>query len=415
MMAETAKNKLLILGAGKFQFHLIEKAREMGNYVIVISPDGDYPGLLIADKVYYHDATDKEYVLDTARKEQVNGIISDQAEIFVGAIAYATDILGLPGNSYESALIYTNKHKMRQRTKEIGLPTIKNVLVPELSEAKSFYKNSGCDVIIKPVDSFSSRGVYKICCEEDLDHYFEKAKAYSPSDKVIVEQFIEGRLFEVDSIAVNGEIETLMYADLDEFNIPNVFSSRTRLYPSDADPALIKRLLEFDKKVNQGFGLVQGLTHNEYIVDSKTDEIYLIEAALRGGGSYIGSHIAILQTGLDTAEFLVKIALGQISELPQFEKNRCNCGYVTFYLPEGEIVSRDGADEVDALPYVVKTTLADIRVGNTTSGIADKEQRHIIVLYADTRDALLARIDYIKDMLKISIRTSQGIEKPIWN
>ncbi|NLY87814.1 MAG: carboxylate--amine ligase, partial [Clostridiales bacterium] len=128
-------DKLLILGAGSFQLPLIRKAVEMGVYVIVITPDGDYPGIKVADKVYFHDAKDEEYALEIAKNENIDGIISDQGEIFVRPIAYVAEKMGLPGNGYETALIYTNKYRMRKKSRELGLPTIESIKVKTLEDA----------------------------------------------------------------------------------------------------------------------------------------------------------------------------------------------------------------------------------------------------------------------------------------
>ena len=91
-------DKIIILGAGPYQLHLIEQAKALGNYVITITPEGDYPGIKVADKTYYHDAKDEEYALWVAQTENVNGIISDQGDIFVRPVAYVAEKMGLPGN-----------------------------------------------------------------------------------------------------------------------------------------------------------------------------------------------------------------------------------------------------------------------------------------------------------------------------
>ena len=57
----------------------------MGLDTLVISPDGDYPGLKMADKIYYEDATDGEKVFEIAHAESVDGIVTDQGEMFVRA------------------------------------------------------------------------------------------------------------------------------------------------------------------------------------------------------------------------------------------------------------------------------------------------------------------------------------------
>lgn len=407
--------KLIVLGAGPFQLGLIKAAQEMGVYVIAITPDGNYPGIKVADKVYFHDAKDEEYALEVAKKEKINGIISDQGEIFVRPVAYVADKMGLPGNPYETAMLYTNKHLMREKGKALGLPTIESEVVDTLEEAIEVFRKLNGTAIIKPVDSSSSRGISKIPDEEELINKWDEAKSYSRSGGIIIERFVEGPEFEVDSIAAGGKVKPLMYADLNEFKIPNVFSSMTRLYPSVADDAVINKLLDYSQKINEGFGMYQGVSHNEYIMDKNTGDIYLIEAALRGGGTFIATAIAELQTGIDTQKFLVEIALGKRTELPEFEMNQCHCGYVTCYMPVGEIISMDGADEVEALDYVVKTKLGNFKVGQTTQNISDKNQRCAIVLYGKSRQEMLDRIEHIKSILKIQVRKEDGsIQGPIW-
>lgn len=406
--------KILILGAGGYQMPLIECAKKRGLLTIAVTPEGNYPGIAAADKVYFHDARDGDYITDVAEKEKVSGIISDQAEIFVRTIAYACSRLGLPSNPYSTACLYTDKSEMRKRGKELGLPTIESYVTADYDEAARLFTDLGGHAIIKPVDSFSSKGVSELKSTEDLQRCFGEASEISGTGEVIIEKMIKGPQFEVDSFAAGGHVAPLMYADLDEFSIPDVFSSRTRLYPSVADPEVIEKLLDYNQKINEGFGMYQGLSHNEYIMDEETGEIYLIEAALRGGGTYIASYITELQTGINTADFLVDVALGDRDTLPEYSMNRCHCGYAAFYLPAGEIISAEGLEEVEALDYVVKTTFVRIKPGRRMDDITDKNQRQAVVLYADSRDEMLQRIERIREMISVKVMTRDGVRGPVW-
>ena len=51
--------KIMILGAGIYQVPLIETAKRMGLYTIVVSIPGNYPGFALADKVYYENTVDE--------------------------------------------------------------------------------------------------------------------------------------------------------------------------------------------------------------------------------------------------------------------------------------------------------------------------------------------------------------------
>lgn len=411
-MAKT--EKLMVLGAGVYQVPLITRAKEMGLYVVVVSP-GTYPGMALADKVIDCDIRDEEGVYRAARDEGVSGIISDETDMPLLAMAYATGKLGLPGVDYEVAKLFTDKYLMREKCRKLGLPSIEYACVSTLEEAEDFLERLGRPAIIKPVDSGGSRGVTRIDSQKDLEQHFQEARGFSGNGKVIIERFIQGREFEVDAIVLNGKAETLMYADLESFDLPNVFASTTRLYPSVQDPSVVDRLLDMDRAVVEGFGLSQGLTHDEYIMDEEDGEIYLLESAARGGGTYISNCIAGLQTGLDTNAFLVNIALGRLKQIPPFETGRCHCGYVAFYIPQGEVVSVEGIDAVENLPYVRKTTMESIHVGMQAGSFSDKRLRHAVILYGDSRRQLLERIDHVREILKIRVQTEEGMKGLIWD
>ena len=61
------KNRIMILGAGVYQVPLIIKANEMGLETIVISPKGNYPGILLADIFLEIDTTDSKGILKAAK------------------------------------------------------------------------------------------------------------------------------------------------------------------------------------------------------------------------------------------------------------------------------------------------------------------------------------------------------------
>ncbi|MEZ5336076.1 MAG: hypothetical protein R2741_13020 [Methanolobus sp.] len=66
------------------------------------------------------DVKDKEKVLEVARKEQVDGIISDQIDISVPTTAFVTEKMGLPSITYECALKFTNKFVMKNECQKLA-------------------------------------------------------------------------------------------------------------------------------------------------------------------------------------------------------------------------------------------------------------------------------------------------------
>ncbi|MFR3343518.1 MAG: hypothetical protein ACLTS6_05340 [Anaerobutyricum sp.] len=75
--------KIMILGAGIYQVPLIKTAKRMGLYTIVVSIPGNYPGFALADKVYYENTVDDEKILEIARAEQIDGIVTTGTDVCV--------------------------------------------------------------------------------------------------------------------------------------------------------------------------------------------------------------------------------------------------------------------------------------------------------------------------------------------
>lgn len=406
--------KIMILGAGVYQVPLIEAAKSRGMETIAVSPKGDYPGLKIADKVYYIDVRDEEKILEAAKIENISGITTDQTDMAIRTVAYVAEELGLPGIGYDCAKVFTDKWMMRKKTAELGLATIRAEKISSLDQGRDFLSKIGKSVIIKPLDNQGSRGVSIVESEDELEAKFHIALGLSKGSEVIIEEYICGKEIEVDSIVVDYTVEHLMHADLESFDIPDTFASTTRLFPSSLEKKKMEGLLDVNKKTLSGFGLKQGLTHCEYMIDEK-GEIYLIEAAARGGGTYISSHLTKLQTGLDTSPFLLDIAINEVKDMPAFSRELCHSGYVTFYLPKGEVISKEGVDEIDGKEYVYKHMLDDIMVGMKTSDPRDKTSRYAIILKDDSREKIEEDIEEIRQLVDIKVRKSDGsIEGPIW-
>ena len=69
--------KVMILGANNGQIPFMNICKKMGAEVITISIKGDYPGFKVADRYYYCDICDKEKVLDIARREKIDAILTE--------------------------------------------------------------------------------------------------------------------------------------------------------------------------------------------------------------------------------------------------------------------------------------------------------------------------------------------------
>lgn len=404
---------IMILGANTLQIPLIQEAQRMGFNTVVVSPNKEEPGFKYATYPIYADVKDQELLLKYAREYDIAGVITDQTDIPVRTAAYIAENMGLPGIGYETATLFTDKFLMREKCKELNIPTLKYKLVKNIEEAIEFFDALEGDAILKPVDNQGSKGVSKINSKEVLIEKFQEAMDYSKSQSVLIEQYVTGREFVVEGLTYDYEFQNLICGDTHYFNIPDVFSATTRIFPSTADKDLVERVKDLNRKIVTGFGLKQGISHSEFIMDG--DEIYLIETAARGGGVFISSDLISLSTGLNTEKFLIEMATGTLKEVPEIKDTGKVCCYMAFFLPVGEVVSIEGVHKVKELSYTHRDNLDTIYMGLKTKPFVDKTARKFIIVSGDSHDELIENMKAIKDALQIKVKTDQGIEGPIWN
>ena len=414
------RKKILIIGAGDFQLPLVQQAAKTCQVLLAAPVISEAFDPYISDRLIV-DVRDESAILAFAREHKIDGVITDQTDIAVRSVAYVAEKMGLPGIGYETGLLFTDKSRMRKRLAELGLPLLANRTVSSVEDAIAFYRelggtktSSSVRVIIKPLDTQGSRGVQVCASEQEIRDKYDEAARWSGSHEVIVEHFATGREFVVESLVLDHQYRTLCIGDTLYFDIPDAFAAKSRIFPTTADNALRQKVLDLDEKIITGFGLTQGITHSEYIMEG--DEVYLIETAARGGGVFISSDLISLSSGLHTEQFLIDIALGQQKEMPRILPQQCFCGYMAFYLPVGRIIRADGIEDVLAFPFVHRTQLGKLHVGiENHEGATDKTSRLALIVSGDTREELMQHMAQVRSTLQIEVEAPDGsIRQPIW-
>lgn len=402
---------ILILGANSLQLPLINKANDLGFKTLVVSPVASEPGHKIATYSEICNVVDEEGILAIAKKYDVCGIITDQTDLPVRTMAYVSSRLGLPGNDYDVACLFTDKYLMREKCKEIGIKTVQYKLCHTIDEAETFFVKLNKPVIIKPVDNQGSKGVSRADNVDELKAKFKEALDYSRSGSILVEEYITGQEFVVEGICVNYEYKTLCCGDTEYFDIPDVFSASKREFPSTASKQLVNKVIETNEIIGKAFGLKQGITHAEYIIDG--DNVVLLEIAGRGGGVFISSDLIHIQTGLNTEEFLLGIATGKVKHIPDFSYQNKSCCYISFFLPCGRITEICGLDEVVDLPYTHHHNFDTLNIGKNISKNTDKTSRFFIILEAHNHEELMERRNHIRQTLQVTVVNEDGISNGI--
>lgn len=412
--------KVMILGAGRGQIPIIELCHKYGWYVIAVTPEGNYPGIQVADKICYIDVKDQEAVLEAAKFENIEAILTDQLDAGVLTAAYVAENMGLRGIGIETATKFTNKFVMRQNAKKAGINVPASVCVSNMKELKDALENNlkmTFPLIMKPVDSAASRGVYKVKNIQEVEEKFEISKGYSKTGQVIIEQYIEGQEFVVEAFTTNYKVTNLVVGHRDYFQVQDTFIPNATVFLDawSANSDLEERLKITNKQLVEGFELNFGITHGEYIYNSKEDAIYLVEIAARGGGVFISSDLIPAACGVNANDLLVREALG-IQNKAEIDISRGSSAYFCYLIPKGKVVTLENTDKIDGTSGVIRAFFDNIELGMESKSITDKSSRKgPILVHGMSKQDCYNTIEKIKDVLNIKIKTDEGIKDVIWH
>ena len=301
--------KILILGAGIYQVPLIKAAKKIGLYTIVSSIPGNYPGFAFADKVYYVNTTDEEAVLELAKKENIDAVITAGTDVAVPAMARVCDELGLPGLSYEAAMNSSDKFYMKTQYAKYGVRTARFRKV-SYDDAGYLGKVSDFEypMIVKAVDSSGSRGITRVDSAEEFPEAIARAKASSRADYYLIEEFIEGDdEFGAQGFVVDGELQFVLphgdYLLHLDTGVPYGHYAPYEL-PDD----IMKDLFEQTELCVKAMGIDNCPLNCDFLI--KDGKVYVLEIAGRGGGANLMDLTAIF-FGIDYHEMIVRCALGE--------------------------------------------------------------------------------------------------------
>lgn len=340
--------KILILGAGAWQTPYLKLARQMGMQVFATDWSPEAFGRFETDVFEPIDLQNWEASLAFAQKHKVDAVFSS-ADVGVPTAAYISEKMGLPGHPLELAIEATNKFKMREKARSFGLPIPEYEVVKTLSAAHDAADRIGYPIVIKPIDSCASRGVFYIETSKDLDEKFQESVDASFKKEVLIESFMVGQEGSVEALVKNdGEVVFLGMCSKKKSDLPFRFDLRL-VYPGEYTEGQKKAIEAFIKKLVKGFGIRRGIIHVEIMVSGET--IRLIEFGLRGCGSNVITKLMPAITGFDVPQYLLQEAF---EEHMPIEIKRHDCGVLRFLMGgPGTITGISGEDEVRKLPGLV--------------------------------------------------------------
>lgn len=307
--------KIVIIGANDFQKPLIQKAKTMGYEPHVFAWREGATGAEDADFFYEISITEKDQILNICRKIQPDAVATIGSDLANITVQYLAEKLGLPGNSRECIKNSTNKASMRLAFQKAGIP------VPffKTVEEGEKYSPQSYPVIVKPTDRSGSRAITKVYKEDDLAEAVMNAAAQSFEKKAIIEEYIEGAEYSVETISYEGRHTCLAVTKKYTTGSPH-YIEVAHIQPAPLTEKMENRIKEIVFKALDALRIVCGAAHSELRI-SKKGEIRIIEIGSRMGGDCIGSDLVPLSTGQDFVGMVVDTASGKPPVLKEADRH----------------------------------------------------------------------------------------------
>ena len=299
------KRNVLIFGVGSLQQSIIQRAKRMGLYTVGIDPCENAICHNEVDAFEVVSGQDFEGTCSVVEKYGINAIVTTATDKPLVMMARIAEKYGFPFYSVEAAQWSTDKFKMKERFELGGVPHAQGRLISKAEEADGLV----FPVIVKPRDNSGSRGV-KLCRNnEELQVSINEALENSKLDTVLVEEFIEGPEYSIESLHHDGKSEVIQFTEKKTTEFPyNV--ELGHIQPANISDWNKQKIREIVEKIGNALYFENCPSHTELKINDRG--IFVIETSPRLGGDYITSTLTPLSTGVNLEDELLKMSLGEI-------------------------------------------------------------------------------------------------------
>ena len=272
------RKKVLLLCSTHNDLGLIRALRKLGCYIVVTGNISGLPGEKWCDKFIQADYSNKELILDIARKEKVDAICQCCNDYGVYTAAYVAEKLNLPGyDSYETTLILHNKDKFKEFALEHSLLTPTSVAFSSIDDSISYIQNISFPIIVKPIDCSAGNGITKADNINEAEESIKLAFSKSRGKRIVIEPFISGTQHGFCTFLKDKKVVAI--CSNNEYSVINPYRVEIDTYPA-SNYYLVKDILVAQiEKIADILSLNDGIFHLQYIFDG--DKPMIIEVMRR--------------------------------------------------------------------------------------------------------------------------------------
>lgn len=286
---------ILCLASFHKGFEFLKQAKAEGWIVLLLTSQSlqheEWPREAI-DEIFYMPDENKVWKRDDvikgvsylARRHKIDRLAAlDDFDVEVAAMI--REHLRIPGMGETTARYFRDKLAMRLKAREAGIPVPEFTNVANYDDIRAFMARVPGPWLLKPRLSASALGIHKI---EKPDDLWPKLDALGDEQSFhLLEQFVPGRVYHVDSIVNDREV---VFSIASRYGTPplavmhggGVFSTIICEHGSAEERALIMA----NAAVLKAMGHVRGASHTEFI-RAEDGTFHFLETSARVGGANI--------------------------------------------------------------------------------------------------------------------------------
>jgi len=289
------KKTVLILGASLEQKKIYKLAKLKKFKIIAVDINKSAPCFRFADYKIFESIYSPKKIINKLKKLKLktDGVTTLGADVPFQIYKIANHF-NLPSISFKAGKFASSKDLMKKNF------IIQKIATPKFIIGKNFIdikkkildKKIKYPLVMKPIDSRGSRGVFFIKNNTDIKKYISTSLKFSKKKKIILEKYLPGKQISTEGIFQDGNYIPVGYALRDYKNLKKTLPNF--IEDGGTTPAILSLKLknEIDiliskasESINLNFGTVKG---DVIIYKNKP---FIIEIAARLSGGYFASDI----------------------------------------------------------------------------------------------------------------------------
>lgn len=401
--------KLLFLGGVGGMAYATRIARSEGYEVVVVDYFEDSQAKQFANKSYLLSTLDLGSLKNLVLKENIQGIFTGFSDNNIRSASYLCETFNFPLYINSNQLnMLQDKNEFKKMCDKYGISTPKQYV--DLDRV-SF------PVIVKPSDSYASKGITVCNNDSELVAAIKEAKKYSRNGEVLIEDYLAGNEIMIHFVMLNKRLKiTSAYHRVLATSFVDEKKAIAPLLTYNVDEYAYLSL-KYEETLERMFidlgfenivGFLQGIKHN--------DKIYFFEPAVRFGGNASEIFNASCN-GVDIIKKFIDYSCS--GKMEDYDIDKINpffgsfCCTITLFMRSGKIKNIMGEEKVYRIPGVIDVHryahLNDViekNKENTWSAVAYRihvkllNKEHLFNIIDDIRNVLTVNDEYDNNMIE---------------